>query len=720
MSHLRAARRVAAAFALVLVMLASVAASSSAAAPRSAGAGGSYNGLALTPPMGYNDWSYFQCNVDQNTILAQARALVSTGLAARGYDTVTIDDCWPAMTRDANGNLQADPTTFPNGMAYIGRQLHAMGLKFGIYEDAGTQTCGGYPGSWGHYTQDAEQLAGWGVDYVKLDGCNVPSVAGQSAAQTYEKAYAAFSAALRATGRPIVFSASAPAYFQGTSQWFNVIRSVSKDSNLWREGDDIPLGQETGAQKWQGILTNYGYNVGLGRFAGPGHWNDPDFLIVGDSGLTTDEMQSQMTLWAEMAAPLNTSTDVTNLSPAALQILSNKAIIAVDQDPLGVQGHVVKSGPGYNVLTKPLSGGDASVVLFNKGDQAQTIKTSASAAGLPKAAAYELTNLVTGQSTETAGAIAASVPAHGTVIYRVRPGGPAGLPSAAAVSFTHSAIVPGKPSPVTAVVTNDGRTPIEQGTIGLTVPSGWTVSPATRSLGHIAAGATATGRFTVVAPSPPPGLTANTLTATADYVSAGRHATATGELSVITNIPYPSLASAFNNVAVVDDSNPTVGDFDGSGDSYSAQALAAVGVSPGVAVTSNGATFSWPTAGVGTQDNVQSEGQAIDLSGSGSKVAFLGSEAGFSSAPVTVTYTDGSTTTATLGFPNWCCAATNTYGASPAIISHYRDTPTGPADQGTDYDVFYNSVGIDASKTVATVTLPSDADIHIFAMTVQQ
>lgn len=140
-----------------------------------------YPNLTPTPPMGWNNWSYYGCDISEETVLANARALVSSGLAAKGYDTVTTDDCWMTHTRAADGNLVPDPTRFPHGMAYVGEQLHAMGLKFGIYEDAGTATCGGYPGSYGHMKQDADLFAKWKVDYLKLDGCNVPVPTGQSA-----------------------------------------------------------------------------------------------------------------------------------------------------------------------------------------------------------------------------------------------------------------------------------------------------------------------------------------------------------------------------------------------------------------------------------------------------------------------------------------------------------------------------------------------------------
>ena len=492
---------------------------------------GSYNGLALTPPMGYNDWSYYGCSVDQGVILSQARALVRTGLSGLGYDTVTTDDCWTAATRAHSGRLRADPTRFPRGMAYIGRRLHAIGLKFGLYEDAGTQTCGGFAGSWGRYRQTAEQFARWGVDYVKLDGCHVPRVDGQSREQTYDQAYARFSRALLATGRPIVFSASAPADFRVTPQWHQVIAATSKIANLWRTGADIPHAQVGGAEEWNGIAFNFGYNVGLGRYAGPGHWNDPDMLLVGDPGLTPIEMQSQMTLWSEMAAPLIIGTDLTQASPAALRILANRRIIAVDQDRRGVQGHIVGSGSGYDVLTKPLSDG-AAVVLFDRAQTGRTVYTTAATAGLPHARSYALTDLVTGRRTQTAGTIASGVPGHGTVIERVRPGAGGGLPSAASVSIGPVADTPDELEPVTVTVTDDGRAPISDGSLTLAVPAGWSVSPAARALPRIAAGGHVTVTFSVTPGSPPTGGEPPELDATAGYRSAGHATTQTGRVAI--------------------------------------------------------------------------------------------------------------------------------------------------------------------------------------------
>jgi hypothetical protein len=390
------------------------------AAPVAGDATPAWNGLALTPPMGYNNWSYYQCNINEDLILAQAKALVSTGLAKKGYDTITIDDCWMAKKRNSDGTLAGDPQKFPHGMAWMGQQVHALGLKFGIYEDSGDKTCAGFPGSWNYFQKDADTFAKWKVDYIKLDGCNVPTVPGKTNEETYRYAYKAFSDAILHTHRKMVYSESAPAYFQNTpDDWYLVLGWVAKYGNLWREGDDIALGQYSGASKWKSLNYNYSYNVGLWKYSGPGHWNDPDFLLVGDSGLSADEMQSQMSLWAIMAAPLISSTDLTKISPSALSILSNTDVIAVDQDPAGVQGHIVQFGETYDVLAKPLSNGDVAVVLYNKGSVPKKISTTAILAGFKNASSLKLKNLVSKSLTTSHGEIEAVVPPHGSIIYRV-------------------------------------------------------------------------------------------------------------------------------------------------------------------------------------------------------------------------------------------------------------------------------------------------------------
>jgi alpha-galactosidase len=379
-----------------------------------------WEGLALTPPMGYNNWSYYQCKINEDVILSQAKALVSTGLAQKGYNTITIDDCWMAKARNADGTLAVDPQKFPHGMLWMGQQVHALGLKFGIYEDAGTTTCGGFAGSWNFFQKDADTFAKWKVDYIKLDGCNVPDVPGKTSEETYRYAYKTFSDAIVHTHRKMVYSESAPAYFENTpDDWYRVLGWVAQYGSLWREGDDIALSQESGAHKWRSLNYNYSYNVGLGKYAGPGHWNDPDFLLVGDSGLSNDEMQTQMSLWAVMAAPLISSTDLTKISPSALAILSNTDVIAVDQDSAGVQGRIVQFDEASDVLAKPLANGDVAVVLYNKGDVEKKIDTTPALIGFRNASTLTLKNLVSKAVTTSHGDIGATVPPHGSVIYRI-------------------------------------------------------------------------------------------------------------------------------------------------------------------------------------------------------------------------------------------------------------------------------------------------------------
>jgi len=380
--------------------------------------------LAVTPPMGFNNWARYECNVDEAVMVRNADALVSTGLAAKGYDTVTVDDCWMTKSRDANGNLVTDTTKFPHGMKWLGDYLHSKGLKFGIYEDAGTYTCGGYPGSLGHFQADANLFASWGVDYLKLDGCNVPVPSGKTKEQAYRDLYAEQSVALGNTGRPIAFSESAPAYFccEGNSTWYSVLSWLPQYGQLWREGWDIAV-HSTSGSRWGSVLGNYTYNVPLSRYAGRNHWNDPDFLITGDTGVTVEEYKSQMALWAMMSAPLILSVDVAAIDATAVATAGNTGLIAIDQDSLGKQAGIVSQSGSVDVLSKPLANGDRAVALFNRGSGSTTIATTTANIGFTggTGCSYTLKNLWTGGTSSTTGAISATVPAHGTAVYRVTP-----------------------------------------------------------------------------------------------------------------------------------------------------------------------------------------------------------------------------------------------------------------------------------------------------------
>jgi alpha-galactosidase len=365
------------------------------------------NNLALTPPMGWNDWNAYGCNVSEALVKQTADRIVSAGLAAAGYQYVNIDDCWLQHSRDAAGNLQPDFVKFPDGISGTAAYVHSKGLKLGIYEDAGTATCAGYPGSLGHETQDARSFASWGVDYLKYDNCFNN---GSTTTQQYVARYSAMRDALAATGRPIVYSVCE----WGINAPWTWAAGVG---NLWRTTGDIQA-------NYGSMLSIFHQNVGLAASAGPGQWNDPDMLEVGN-GMSATEDRTHFSLWAEMAAPLLAGDNLVNASLTTLSILGNRAVIAVDQDPAGKQGRMVSSAGGLDVLAKPLANGDVSVLLFNENAATATIGTTVAAIGKTGAPSYALTDLWTGATSTTTGVVGASVPGHGVVMYRVS-GGTAG------------------------------------------------------------------------------------------------------------------------------------------------------------------------------------------------------------------------------------------------------------------------------------------------------
>ena len=330
------------------------------------------NGLAQTPPMGWNSWNKFACNISEQTVRATADAMVSSGMKDAGYEYVVIDDCWHGQ-RDANGFITADPVKFPSGIKALADYIHSKGLKFGIYSDAGRQTCGGRPGSQGHEYQDALTYARWGVDYLKYDWCDTGD-------RNPKEAYAVMADALRSTGRDIVFSLCE---WGNSEPWL----WAKNTGNLWRTTGDI-------TDKWSG---KYNYSWGVTNivdfnephwsYAGPGHWNDPDMLEVGNGGMTTAEYRSHFSLWVMMAAPLIAGNDIANMDEATRSILLNKEVIAVDQDKLGVQGRRVVKDGDKEVWVKPLAGGEWAVLLFNRGSTPTTITATSEQIGLPPAVA---------------------------------------------------------------------------------------------------------------------------------------------------------------------------------------------------------------------------------------------------------------------------------------------------------------------------------------------
>jgi alpha-galactosidase len=384
--------------------------------------------LAATPPMGWNDWAHYQCGFTAQTIVENAKALVKSGLAARGYNTVTIDDCWMQKTRDAKGDLQVDPGRFPAGMKPVADAVHALRLKFGIYEDGGATTCGGFAGSGvskdgraDHFAQDARLFASWGVDYLKLDGCNVELSAGTKL-ETYRWVYATQQKAIQASGRPMVFSESAPAYFQDTPEWYDVLTWVGGYGQLWREGTDMGNyhAARPDASRFHNVLWNYAYNLPLARFQRPGNWNDPDFIIGGDPGMTPAESRSQMALWAMMSSPLILSSDVTKLDRQAVAMLGNKQVIAVDQDALGRAATLLRRTPSLDLLLKPLRGGDYAVAVLNRSETSAQVEIKPAELGLQGGAACHLQVRELWRGGR-AGALRAAVAAHDTEIWRVHP-----------------------------------------------------------------------------------------------------------------------------------------------------------------------------------------------------------------------------------------------------------------------------------------------------------
>ena len=362
------------------------------------------NGLALTPQMGFNDWNAYGCNVSESLIKSTAVAIHNDGMQAAGYQYVNIDDCWMTPSRNSAGQLVPDPNKFPDGISGTATYVHSLGLKLGIYEDAGTNTCAGYPGSLGHESTDAQTFASWGVDYLKYDNCNNQGVSAQAR-------YTTMRDALAATGRPILFS---------LCDWGqeNVWTWGANAGNSWRTTGDINA-------SFGSMLSIFHNNVGLASYAGPGHWNDPDMLEIGN-GMSATEDRTEFSLWAEMAAPLISGTNIANASSTTLSILTNKNLVAIDQDSLGRQGTEVSAGNGLDVLAKPLSNGDVAVALFNENGSSATISTTVGAIGKSGASSYTLTDQWSGATSTTSGTISATVPAHGTVVYRVAGGSSSG------------------------------------------------------------------------------------------------------------------------------------------------------------------------------------------------------------------------------------------------------------------------------------------------------
>jgi alpha-galactosidase len=316
--------------------------------------GQKFDNLALTPPMGWNSWNRFGCNVNEQMLRDAADALVSSGMKDAGYEYIVVDDCWHGI-RDSLGFIHPDPVHFPSGIKALTDYIHAKGLKFGIYSCAGNKTCAGRPASRGHEYQDALTYAKWGVDYLKYDWCDTEGL-------NAEGAYATMRDALHAAGRPVVFS---------LCEWGNNKPWLwgAKTGHLWRTTGDISAlfdGVENhGTWSSLGVMRIVDLQKDIRQYAGPDHWNDPDMLEVGN-GMTVNEDRAHFSMWCMLAAPLMTGNDLHNMNAETVKILTNKEVIAVDQDPLGIEAWKYAGKDSVETWFKPLKDGDWAVCFINR------------------------------------------------------------------------------------------------------------------------------------------------------------------------------------------------------------------------------------------------------------------------------------------------------------------------------------------------------------------
>jgi len=366
------------------------------------------NGLARTPPMGWNSWNKFACNVSEDLIKQAADAMVSSGMQDAGYQYVVIDDCWQ-VDRDAQGNIVPDAKHFPSGIKSLADYVHGKGLKFGIYSDAGTGTCQNRPGGRGYEFQDARQYAAWGVDYLKYDWCN-------HSTQDSQASYSIMRDALKKSGRPIVFSLCE---WGSTKPWL----WAGDVGNLWRSTGDI-VDKWEGSEKWGGlgVVQILDLQDGLQSYAGPGHWNDPDMLEVGNGGMNLTEYRAHFSMWCLLAAPLMAGNDIRSMSADIHDILTNKEVIAIDQDPLGREGHRVKRADGLEVWAKQLADGGRAVALLNRTGAEANITVSWTDIGYPVHVPAKVRDLWAKKDLgEKTGSFSASVPSHGVVMVWIEP-----------------------------------------------------------------------------------------------------------------------------------------------------------------------------------------------------------------------------------------------------------------------------------------------------------
>jgi alpha-galactosidase len=358
-----------------------------------------YNGLAKTPPMGWNSWNHFQRQIDDAGVRGIADAMVSSGMKDAGYQYVNIDDTWESK-RDERGNITTNGR-FPD-MKALADYVHGKGLKIGIYSSPGPKTCAGYEGSYGHEMQDAKQYAAWGIDYLKYDWCSASAIYKDDDMQAV---YQKIGDALNASGRAIVFSLCQYGR-DNVPEW-----GPKVDGNLWRTTGDI-------SDNWRSMSTiGFGQNE-LAKWAAPGHWNDPDMLEIGNGGMTATEYRTHMSLWSILSAPLLAGNDLRSMSAETKEILTNREVIAIDQDPAGHQAHRASQNGDTEIWVKDLADGGLAVALFNRGADTASMKASWADLGVKRAA--RVRDLWAHQDVaQAADGYTANVPSHGVVMLRI-------------------------------------------------------------------------------------------------------------------------------------------------------------------------------------------------------------------------------------------------------------------------------------------------------------
>lgn len=375
--------------------------------------------LAPTPPMGWNTWNTFQTKIDEPLLKGMVDAYLSSGMKDAGYQYFVLDDGWMTMERDANGDLVADPKKFPNGMKAFADYVHSKGLKFGIYNCAGNKTCAGYPGTRGHEYQDARLYASWGVDFLKYDWCNTDSL-------NAREAYITMSAALKETKRPIVFSLCE----WGNHQPWLWAKGVGE---LYRTTGDITANfnkdMHMGTWSALSVMKILDKQVSIRQYNGPNHWNDADMLEVGN-GMSFAEDRAHFSMWCMLAAPLAAGNDLRNMSAQTKEILTDKEVIAVDQDELGIAAYRISMADSLEVWIKPLKNSEVAVCFLNRSDHSQklninwaNLNIADKATGLDLKLAegtYALRNLWLKKSTGTTkGHFKQDVASHDVIMLRL-------------------------------------------------------------------------------------------------------------------------------------------------------------------------------------------------------------------------------------------------------------------------------------------------------------